>query len=117
LGSSLFFLGDWQGARVHIERAVEMARPIATANLLPGVLSDLGHLAVCEGDWDAGEALLREALAVGQEGDLRIPLPFQFLAKLDLLRGHPQAAIERLTPLVDRSGYEELPATPLLPPL
>jgi tetratricopeptide (TPR) repeat protein len=92
LASSLFLLGDWKGARARLERAITMARPIDTANYLPAMLSTLGHLTVCEGDWDAGEALLRDALKLIEEGDTRGSnhLPHQFLANLDLLRGHPQ---------------------------
>lgn len=116
---SLFLLGDWQAARAHLERAIAMTRSIDAATDLTIMLCNLGHLAVCEGDWDAGEALLREAVTVIQGTDARDSnqLPHLFLANLDLLRGDPRAAIQRLTPLLDRSGYEELSGTPLLPPL
>lgn len=116
LGSSLFLLGDWGGARAHFESALEMAGRIDTATPLPMTVCDLGHLTVCEGDWDAGEALLSEASSLHEEGDPD-HLPQLYLAYLDVRRGRPQAVIERLTPLLDRSGYEEFFATPLLPPL
>ncbi len=119
LGSSLFLLGDWQQARASMEEALQIGRSIDKMGVLVVPLLDLGHLTVCEGDWEAGEALLREAVELAEQGGDLGFLRFAnlFLANLDLLRAKPQAVIERLTPLIDRSGNEEPGATPLLPPL
>jgi tetratricopeptide (TPR) repeat protein len=119
LGSSLFLLGDWQGARAHLERAMEIAGEVDKNGFLTTVLCNLGHLTVCEGDWDAGQALLHQAIAVNGETDARESnqLPYMYLANLDLLRGDPQAAVDRLTPLLAGPRYEELWSTPLLVPL
>jgi tetratricopeptide (TPR) repeat protein len=117
LASALFLLGDWPVARMHLESARALAQSIDAATPLLYILSSLGHLTVCEGDWDAGEELLQEAGKVVQETDVRDSnlMQHQFLANLDLLRGHPQKAVQRLTPLLERSSDEEMWSTPLVP--
>jgi tetratricopeptide (TPR) repeat protein len=84
-----------------------------------GPLIDQGLLHSLEGEWDAAYDYLQEAKAVAEQGEdlWGRRLAAERLARLDLLQGHPQAAVERLTPLLDRPGLEEIAVTPLLPVL
>jgi tetratricopeptide (TPR) repeat protein len=119
MGNAQFLLGDWRRARANLEDGLELARSIDNVQIESFSLFDLGHLTVEEGDWETGERCLHEALQKClQSGDLLpIRLAHLYLAYLDQARGDPHAVIERLTPLLDRSGHEEFSAIPLLPPL
>jgi tetratricopeptide (TPR) repeat protein len=77
-----------------LERSADVANP----------LNYLGQLLLWEGDWDGASRYLNEALAVTEAtGDRQLQEGTQgLLAELDILRGNPGAAIERLGSLVIR---------------
>lgn len=78
-----------------------------------------GRLALAAGDLDAAGQTLDEALAHAERsGNLQCIRAVQhLLAERDLLLGKPAAAIERLTPLLDRPGLTELDVNSLRPTL
>jgi tetratricopeptide (TPR) repeat protein len=122
LSEVLFYLGDWEGARGHAERAVGIARSESSGLKAPyfqyaDVFRRLGMVDAATGRWDDALPLLEESVVLA-EG---IPYPEAvrsgqaILAEGDLLRGEPGAALARLEPLVARSDPEELGAVRLLP--
>jgi tetratricopeptide (TPR) repeat protein len=59
--------GDWEGAHVLLERAVELARATGERYLLGSCLPKLGNLYMDRGNYAAAEPLFREALAAFRE--------------------------------------------------
>ena len=97
LGATLIILGDLEGARERLERAMALLgeeRPANAAN----VLVHLGQLALRQGRWEEAERMLGEALAIAQRNGARLPLEMAqtYLAELDVLTGGPEEAIRRL---------------------
>lgn len=119
LGIIYFLLGDWKRARQHIEGALRFDESLGTPTTNQGPRMDLGLLCLCEGDWAEASRLLTEARdAASTVGDLfALRATEDRLALLDLLQGRPEAAIARLTPLLDRPGFEEVQVTGSLPTL
>jgi tetratricopeptide (TPR) repeat protein len=122
LSEVLFYLGDWERACGHAERAVAIARSESFGLKSPyfqyaDVFRRLGMIHAATGHWDDALPLVEESVALA-EG---IPYPEAvrsgraILAERDLLRGDPGAALARLEPLVARSDPEELGAVRLLP--
>lgn len=97
LGNLLTILGDWKGAREHLEQAVTLLGKERTANAA-GPLNTLGQLALREGRWTDAATLLNEALTVSERtGDRQLLEEGQAsLAELDILSGRPSEAISRL---------------------
>jgi tetratricopeptide (TPR) repeat protein len=77
---------------------------------------DLGDLSFHEGDWKEAARWLHEGLdlAISADDLYAIRVIQLRLARLDILEGRPEAAVERLTPLLDRPGFEETLVTPML---
>jgi tetratricopeptide (TPR) repeat protein len=69
----------------------------------------LGELSAHEGRWEEASSLLERGLAIAE--DVRDPLWIEdarsVLAELDILKGHPEAALAHLQPLLDRPGVDE----------
>lgn len=117
LGYVVFVLGDWALARRYWEDALELVRSLGTTVMASGPRMDLGWLSLHEGRWEEASRWLHEALDMAT-GDLFATRVIQGrLAFLNVLQGRPEAAIERLTPLLDRPGFEEPQVTSLLPQL
>jgi tetratricopeptide (TPR) repeat protein len=78
-----------------------------------------GKLRMQSGEWAAAAEDLAEVSALLERaGDLNPLREAQtLLAELDLLEGRPEAARDRLIPLLDRVSLEELDVTQLLPTL
>ena len=122
LSEVLFYLGDWERARGHAERAVELARS-ASSGLAASyfqyadVFRRLGMIRAAMGAWEDATPCLEESVALAE----KIPYPEAVrsgqgvLAERELLGGKPGAALARLKPLVERSDPEELGIVRLLP--
>lgn len=82
-------------------------------------LLDLGWFQFSEGNWARATDLTLEALNVARQGRHfeGIRASERLLAEIDVLEGRPEAAIQRLEPLRDRPGLEELQVTQFLPTL
>lgn len=116
-GEVAFYLGDWTQAREDYERSVAMMRELGTSwsSAYPVLL--LGHLRLACGEWEAGFALLNEAIALARRGDdlQGLRMAQCVLAERDVLEDRPEEARERLVPLLDRPGRQDMYATMLLP--
>jgi tetratricopeptide (TPR) repeat protein len=124
LAEVLFYLGDWERARGHAERAVKLARS-ASSGLAASyfqyadVFRRLGMIRAAMGAWEDATPCLEESVALAE----KIPYPEAVrsgqgvLAERDLLEGKPGAARSRLEPLVEGSDAEQLGVVRLLPNL
>jgi tetratricopeptide (TPR) repeat protein len=77
----------------------------------------LGQLALAQNDEEAAVTYFQEALAIAQPfGDPHTSRRVQAaLAECDLLDGLSEQAFQRLVPLLDRPGEQEIQVTVLLP--
>jgi tetratricopeptide (TPR) repeat protein len=80
---------------------------------------ELGGIYLDVGDWERASRILTDALAFAERGEFveGIRVAQRLLAELDLLAERPARARQRLEPLLDRSGFEEMQVTELLPAL
>ncbi len=111
--------GNWDQARVSIERALDLSRRVNASWALTYCLLAAGHLRMLEGHWtEAFEHLEEGAAAAARIGNLHaLRVSQQRLAECDLLDGRPEAARDRLLPLLDRPAMVEPAVTELLPVL
>jgi tetratricopeptide (TPR) repeat protein/transcriptional regulator with XRE-family HTH domain len=111
LASVFFFQGDWPAARRYLEQVVELTRDRDVETAVWGQV-DLAKLALVEGDYESAashvQQCIRKAPAIpeamlGLYGQL-------LLAQLELLEGHPHAALARMDGLRDdqRFGWENI---------
>jgi tetratricopeptide (TPR) repeat protein len=114
-----FFAGDWQQARATIEWTVALEQQMGGSWAVAYPLLSLGALCLLEGAWEeAVRHLERSAAIARRSGDVEALRRVQiWLAERDLLMGQSRAALERLVPLLDRPGLEELDVTVMLPRL
>ncbi len=107
-GYAAFQLGEWQQSRPAFEHSVALLRqaglPWGTAHSL----DSLGTQLLAEGHWDQAAPYLEETLALAeQEQNLDALRWCQWaLGERELLLGQPQAAYERLKPLLDHPNQE-----------
>lgn len=115
LGFSALMVAEWVSARAYMEEALVISRSLGSSfHLAPWM--DLGLLSLWQGDLAAAARYLHEA-AEGAErkGDLFAQrVTAERRARLDLMLGQPDMAIERLLPLLDRYGLEEFQVGVLL---
>ena len=122
LSEILFYLGDWERALGHAERAVELARSsssglAASYFQYADVFRRLGIMRAALGEWEDAAPYLEESIALAG----KIPYPEAVrsgqgaLAERDLMQERPGAALARLEPLVEGSNPEELGILRLLP--
>lgn len=107
LGFCALMMCDWSHARVCMEEALKITRSLGSSfHIAP--LMDMGLLSLFEGDWQAAACYLQEAAdRAERKGDLFAQrVTAERLARLDVLEGRPEVAVERLTPLLDRPGLE-----------
>jgi tetratricopeptide (TPR) repeat protein len=116
LAQLTLYLGDWATAQRHAEQALKDLRAVGSVARAVYPLSFLGELALRRGDWPEAVRLLEECIAAAEPiGDVQVLRYAQrLLAERDTLDGHPDAALARLEPLLDRPGLEELDVAPLL---
>jgi tetratricopeptide (TPR) repeat protein/transcriptional regulator with XRE-family HTH domain len=99
--------GEWDLARVDIETAVSLGRKIGPSGTSAYALLQLGRYCLYTGEWENAAQHLEECVATAA-GSQQTPWAQTFLAELDLLRGHPERARERLLPVLDRADPTDL---------
>jgi tetratricopeptide (TPR) repeat protein len=115
LGFCDLMMADWSHARACMEEALEICRSLGRwFHIAPWM--DMGLLSLWEGDYATASRYLHEAAEqADRKGDLFAQrITAERLARLDLLEGQPECAIERLLPLLDRYGLEEFRVAVLL---
>jgi tetratricopeptide (TPR) repeat protein len=117
LGQVEVYLGNWQAVRDYVERGLAMAEAVDN-QFVPRIGKYfLGALSILQGNWDEGGRVLEE-IEAQRIGTLQIHRYIQGeLARLDLLRGHPERALARLEPLVEGANPADSDVTLLLPVL
>jgi tetratricopeptide (TPR) repeat protein len=102
-GLTTFFTGDWNQGRIDVERAVALSRQLGESWVLVEALLALGELCLSCGQWEEASRCLEEARTTAEHrGDLLILRLAQVrLAERDLLQGRPEAARDRLSPLME----------------
>jgi class 3 adenylate cyclase/tetratricopeptide (TPR) repeat protein len=117
LGEILLTLGEWEGARQYLERAGEVIAALPSTNsTAPYPPAILGEVLLAMGSWDEAEAELERALDLAEASEDRHPLELihSALAELEIRRGEPEAAINRLESLAGwEGGYRVLIDTTL----
>jgi tetratricopeptide (TPR) repeat protein len=104
-----FKSGDWMRARADFEGAAETARTVGISRFAAVPSLGLGILSLAEGDVTGAFAHLDQALALAERTRERQVIRWAqgALAEHDLLAGRPQAALERLMPLLEAANHEE----------
>jgi tetratricopeptide (TPR) repeat protein len=119
MGEIHIFSGDWSAAREYVERYSAINERAEKGWRAAYERGHLGWLALLQGDLEEGLRLLNEGIRLaGRFNDLQAIRGYQrLLAEQDILAGHPQSAINRLQPLLDRPGLKEHSVTNLMPTL
>jgi tetratricopeptide (TPR) repeat protein len=119
VGATYRQLGDWARARTYLEQGEQLRRALPPSLWAIYLLLELAALNLDEGRRGLGSEQVEEALSLARRsGHLEgIRAGEHALAELDLFEGRPELARERLEPLLDRSGLEELQVTEMLPTL
>jgi len=114
LGDVSFIVGDWNHARQQYERAAGLARSADSARYLSHALLHLADLSAIQGKGEEALRYVDKAIRVAERvGDVpALRTAQRLLAERDLAEGHPEAALDRLQPLLDRLGGEEPHAFP-----
>jgi tetratricopeptide (TPR) repeat protein len=115
LGLIDFLCGDWNAARVRGERALDIMRSLGGFWL--SVLQAAGlSLALERGQWEAMPGALAECIGLSERGgNLPALREERILAEQELIEGRAEAAVSRLSALVDQPELEEQKALGLLP--
>ncbi|HVA88841.1 MAG TPA: AAA family ATPase [Chloroflexota bacterium] len=111
--------GAWTSARADLDQAVSVSSQSDRSWYSAYLPIFRARLSLAEGAWDAAAAQAQDALALSEgSSDLQaLRWASTTLAEVDLLEGRPEAARDRLIPLLDRDGLEECDVTTLLPVL
>jgi tetratricopeptide (TPR) repeat protein len=111
--------GEWDRSREEMQEALAIFRRTGASSRLPAVLYSIGALSAFRGDWETLDRAMDEARTwVNAMGDVALLRWIEgFAAQGDILRGRPDAARDRLLPLLDRGGVEESEVTWFLPVL
>jgi tetratricopeptide (TPR) repeat protein len=119
LGRNSFFEGSWKEAKSYVERAYALCQDAGHSWVSPYPCFELGRLYLAQGEWSRAIAYLEECIAVANEIGDRPALRSgeRLLAELDLSRGDPHLALERLTPLYEAMSSTEVDAAYLIPTL
>ena len=101
-------MAEWSHARACIEDALKIGRSLGRwFHIAPWM--DMGLLCLWEGDYASASRYLHEADALAEhKGDVFAKrVTVERLARLAMLEGHPEIAIERLLPLLDGQSLVE----------
>jgi tetratricopeptide (TPR) repeat protein len=105
----MFLVGDWGGSRAYAERAVTSAMELQNLRAFIQPLYTLGELSLYTGLWEEASGCLQECFTIAEH--LRLTDQLRevqaLLAEKDLLEGNPDAALSRLIPLLQTSGWED----------
>ncbi len=115
-GWLLFAAGEWAQARGELERALELSRGMSLSWQPAIAASRLAHLCLAEGDWEEAARHLDEAVALNARGHTYDSAWWvtSALAEHDLVTGHTESALARLTALMDQLGTQEWFVVPTL---
>lgn len=118
-GLNAFVTSDWTRARSDFERAAALMHQIGMSWVSMYCQLGMGFLQLAQGDEGAALSNLHAAAELAERGgDLQaLRWAQSSLAEHDLLNGRPDAARDRLEPLLDRPGHEEGMVTYLMPTL
>ena len=113
------YAGDLAQAHADLDWVAPLDERIGGAWVFAYPVIALGVACAIEGDWERAERYLERGSAVAAPlGDIEASRRAQtWLAERDLRENRPEAAHDRLTPLLDREGLQELDVTALLPQL
>lgn len=102
LGHTLYVHGDWPRALALMERSAELVQSISFTHFSASVLTALGKQYLVEGDTERASRYLEEPLTIAERSGQRELIPYLHvpLAHRDLFEGRPDAALERLVPLI-----------------
>jgi class 3 adenylate cyclase/tetratricopeptide (TPR) repeat protein len=111
LGTNRIFAGEWDISWSYQEQAEEVARSLGESRVSVLPLFGKARLTLQRGDWDTAVPQLEEVVRIAERHGI---LPIvkwaqRNLAEGDLLAGRPQAALDRLLPLLARPGLEDSP--------
>lgn len=109
--------GRWREARSLAERSWELSGPrgLLVSAYAALLLADIN---LAEGNIADGRRWLETCVTIARDSDMYATrLVQRLLAEQDLLEKHPDLALTRLEPLLDRPGLEEEGVTILLPTL
>ncbi len=111
------YAGDMAQAHADLDWVAPLDERIGGAWVFAYPVIALGVACAIEGDWERAERYLERGSAVAAPlGDIEASRRAQtWLAERDLSEGRPAAARDRLIPLLDREGLQELDVTTLLP--
>ena len=110
LSTNAFLIGDWNQARLYLERAENVTRSLDTIHLSTWPLAARAWLLFREGDLAAAAAQAEELFSLTEGGNLMWRIHAQrLLAERDLLEGHPEAALARLLPFLAQPGARKDP--------
>ena len=118
-GATYRLLGDWDQARAYLEKCDRLRRDLASSWWAIYGILELSAFRLDEGNLDHASSLADEGLTLARRaGHLEgIRAGERLLAEIDLLQDRPQMARNRLLPLLDRPGLNELQVTEMLPVL
>ena len=103
-----FLTGEWNRSQAHAERAVAAALELDSLRALVQPLFTLGELSLYTGAWEDAAGYLRECVTIASHlhlDDHQREVQ-ALLAERDLLEGDPNAALNRLQPLLESPGWE-----------
>jgi transcriptional regulator with XRE-family HTH domain/tetratricopeptide (TPR) repeat protein len=102
---SLFWSGNWSAAHALCARAAAAVRSVDRSWSSTDPPLALGQLALAEGNWEVAAAALGEGIRLATVTGNGVALSGcqTLLAEQDLLESRPEAARERLAPLLDLS--------------
>lgn len=108
LSTNTFLVGEWDQARVYLDRAEGIVRSLGTTHLSSWPVAARGWLLLRQGDLARAAEYAEEALSLGQSGEMGWRRHAErILAERDLLEGHPEAARRRLEPFLDQLGSKK----------
>jgi DNA-binding SARP family transcriptional activator len=111
LGQAEALLGDLQQARTLIEQGVQLLEGVGASWNLAYAYFYYGELEWIEGDWSEAVRLLETTVAMARESDdLQVLRAAQWaLSTIDLWEDRPEAARDRLEPLLGSSDTWDTP--------
>jgi class 3 adenylate cyclase/tetratricopeptide (TPR) repeat protein len=109
LSNNAFITGDWEQARIYLDRAEQIIQPLSSVRLWTWPTVARGWRALRQGDLTAAAGYGEEALSLtetsGEAAWRRNAV--RLLSEKDLLEGRPGSALARLETILDAAGWQE----------
>lgn len=117
LGMNAWCRGDWRSARAEVSQSLELSEQIGPSWAAAYPPLGMGMLLMSAGEEVEARRHLATAQTLGERsGDIQVLRWVAVtLAERELLLGEPEAALRRLSPLLDRAGQQEGLVTVMLP--